>query len=333
MLNLVSMRTVHSNFNPPRSLRNAHVQTLLSSSFLRKWPLQWQTRHLASQAEDVILECSDGIRLHGLYNPHPAPTRGLAILLHGWEGCAESSYQVSTTLTLHNAGFDVFRLHLRDHGPSHRLNPELFNSARLQEVVDAVMEIQRLFPHEKNFLAGHSLGGNFSMRIAARAHNAGIDLDRVVAVCPVLDPLRTMNALENGSQIYHQYFLRRWKRSLAIKLEHFPELGYGDSLLNMQTLGEMNEYFVPHHTGFNDPKSYYNAYALTGDVLADLSVPAHIILSQDDPMIPADDLEKLAGSEYLTIEAPRYGGHCGFLKNWRLHGWIDERLLELLVPA
>ena len=324
------MHTVPSTFNPPRSLRNAHVQTLVSSSFLRKWPLKWKARHLTGQAENVILQCSDGIRLHGLYNPHPSPTLGLAILLHGWEGCAESSYQVSTTLTLHEAGFDVFRLHLRDHGPSHSLNPELFNSSRLQEVLDAVKEVQRLYPHQKNYLAGHSLGGNFALRIAARAESSGITLDKVVAVCPVLDPMRTMNELENGSQIYHQYFLRRWKRSLEIKLEHYPELGYGDSLLNMQSLSEMNAYFVPHHTGFNDPESYYHAYALTGDTLAGLTVPSHIILSRDDPMIPADDLEKLAHPPALTIETPRYGGHCGFLKDWRLRGWIEDRLLELL---
>ncbi|NCF18816.1 MAG: alpha/beta fold hydrolase [Haliea sp.] len=325
------MHTLESGFNPPRTLRNAHLQTLVSSSFLRKWPLRWKARHLARQAEDVILQCSDGIRLHGLYNPQPAPAQGLAILLHGWEGCAESSYQISTALTLQRAGFDVFRLHLRDHGPSHRLNPELFNSSRLQEVLDAVKEVQRLYPHDDYYLAGHSLGGNFALRIAARAPEESISLRQVVAVCPVLDPLRTMNELENGSQIYHQYFLRRWKRSLAIKLEHFPELGYGDSLLAMQSLGDMNAYFVPHHTGFSDPESYYNAYALTGDTLAGLSVPAHIILSQDDPMIPADDLEKLAASDSLTVETPHYGGHCGFLKDWRLRGWIDDRLLELLV--
>ena len=324
------MQFVESTFHPPVTLRNRHLQTLLSSTFLRKWPLQWRARALASEAQEVILQCSDGIRLHGLYNPHPAPTRGLAILLHGWEGCAESSYQVSTTLTLHKAGFDVFRLHLRDHGPSHSLNPELFNSARLQEVVDAVREVQRLYPHGETYMAGHSLGGNFALRVAARAPAEGIRLNRVIAVCPVLDPLRTMNALENGSQIYHQYFLRRWKRSLAIKLEHYPELGYGDSLLNMQSLSEMNAYFVPQHTGFDDPESYYNAYALTGDTLADLAVPAHIILSQDDPMIPADDLHKLAPSVCLTVETPRYGGHCGFLADWRLRGWIDGRLLELM---
>jgi len=36
---------------------------------------------------------------------------------------------------------DVIQLHLRDHGPSHHLNRELFNSARLPEVVAAVRRV------------------------------------------------------------------------------------------------------------------------------------------------------------------------------------------------
>jgi hypothetical protein len=31
---------------------------------------------------------------------HPRPERGLAILLHGWEGSAESNYQLSLLLML-----------------------------------------------------------------------------------------------------------------------------------------------------------------------------------------------------------------------------------------
>jgi predicted alpha/beta-fold hydrolase len=274
------------------------------------------------------------VRLHGLYNAAPAASRGLAILLHGWEGCAESSYQLSTATTLSRAGFDVFRLHLRDHGPSHHLNPELFNSARLQEVVDAVREIQHRYPRDRTFLAGHSLGGNFALRIAARAPGEGIRLTRVVAVCPVLDPKRTMDALEHGSPIYHRYFVHRWKRSLSTKLEHFPELGYGDSLLALRSLGAMNDYFVPHYTEFDDTDSYFSAYALTGETLAGLQVPSHLITSLDDPIIPAGDLKGVARSDCLTIEATRHGGHCGFLMNWRLQGWIELRLLELFAdPA
>ena len=326
-LNAVTHPTLE--FNPPPVLRNPHVQTLISSTPLRSWPLKRRTKALQAAAQSVVLNCSDGIRLHGYYNANPSPTRGLAILLHGWEGDAESSYQLSNAHSLLHAGFDVFRLHLRDHGPSHALNPELYNSTRLQEVIDAVSEIQTLYPHEKTFLAGHSLGGNFSLRLAVKAPEQGLKIDKVVAVCPVLDPWRTMQELETGNPIYHKYFVHRWKRSLKIKLEHYPELGYGDTLLDMQTLADMNEYFVPHYTGFETPESYYDAYALTGNTLANLSIPAHLILSQDDPMIPCDEIERIARTDALTIETPRYGGHCGFLMNWKMDGWIDQRLLTL----
>jgi predicted alpha/beta-fold hydrolase len=316
-------------FDPPPGLRNAHLQTILSSTWPRKWFIARRARALTRSAEDVVLRCGAGIRLHGLYNGHPGGGRALAILLHGWEGCAESSYQLSTAQTLSAAGYDVFRLHLRDHGPSHHLNPELFNSTRLQEVIDAVREIQGLYPRPQTFLAGHSLGGNFALRIAARAPAENLQLDRVVAVCPVLNPLRTMDVLEHGNQIYHRYFVHRWKRSLQTKLAHFPELGYGDSLLALQTIGEMNDYFVPNYTGFEDPESYFNAYALTGDTLAGLAVPSQLIISLDDPIIPADDLRHIASSDCLTVETTAHGGHCGFLMNWRMQGWIERRFLEL----
>ncbi len=320
-----------SSFTPPPLLRNPHVQTLAGSGWPRNWLLKRHTTRLSAEAEDVILECSDGVKLHGLYNANPHPERGLAILLHGWEGSAESSYQLSTACTLADAGFDVFRLHLRDHGPSHNLNPELFNSSRLQEVVDAIREIERLYPNERSYLAGHSLGGNFSLRVAAIAPKEGLNLRQVVAVCPVLNPARTMYTLENDQPFYHKYFVRKWKRSLRSKLEHFPELGYEEDLLDLHSLAEMNDFFVPNFTNFKDSESYYSAYALTGDTLAGLQVPSQLILSQDDPIIPIDDLLDVARTESLCIETPRFGGHCGFLKNWRLQGWIDQRLLELFI--
>ena len=60
-------------------------------------------------------------------------------------------------------------------------------------------------------------------------------------------------------------------------------------------------------------------------------MPSRIIISEDDPIIPADDLAHVAESPSLSIELTRYGGHCGFLMNWRLQGWIDQRLLELFI--
>jgi len=35
-------------------------------------------------------------------------------------------------------------------------------------------------------------------------------------------------------------------------------------------------------------------------------------LAEDDPIVPAADLARLAASSQLTVARTRYGGHCGF---------------------
>ena len=68
------------------------------------------------------------------------------MLLHGWEGSADSTYLLSLAQSLFAAGFEVVRLNLRDHGATHHLNRELFHSCRLPEVVGAVRALARKFP-------------------------------------------------------------------------------------------------------------------------------------------------------------------------------------------
>ena len=53
-----------------------------------------------------IVDAGDGIRLHGLHSSLPGvEPRGLALLLHGWEGSAESSYMQFTAARLLMRGF------------------------------------------------------------------------------------------------------------------------------------------------------------------------------------------------------------------------------------
>ena len=319
-------------FRPARGLGNAHLQSFLASTGPRRALTSRRAHALQAAAREELLDCGEGIRLHGVYSPHPRAERGLAILIHGWHGTADSAYLLSAATYLFGRGFSVFRLHLRDHGPSHHLNRELFNSTRLPEVVAAVRRITALHPHGRTFLGGFSLGGNFALRVALAAPAAGIALDRVVAVCPVLDPARTMEALER-SPVYHEYFRRKWRHALLQKLLHFPDHGYGEELRQLRSLGAMNQFFVPRYTGFADTPSYLDAYAITGERLAGLTVPSHIITSRDDPVIPAADLARLARPPALTIELTERGGHCGFIMDWRLHSWIDGRLDQLFHPG
>lgn len=319
-----------SPFSPPLLLRNAHLQSILASTGPRKLLVRHRARALLASSETHLLDCGDDVRLLGELSRHGDAPRDLVVMIHGWEGSADSLYLLACGSRLFEAGCDIFRLNLRDHGPSHHLNPELFNSTRLDEVVGAVLAVQRAVPHRRLSLVGFSLGGNFALRVALRAPAAGLALARAIAVCPVLDPAATQNNLETGWWVYHHYFRRKWSRSLRRKLEHFPDLGYGEELFRLRTLGAMNDYFVPRFTGFADTQAYLQGYALTGDILGPLDVPSHLITSRDDPVILSEDLARIRPSPHLQIELTEYGGHCGFIENYQLESWIDRRITELL---
>jgi predicted alpha/beta-fold hydrolase len=320
------------NYIPPTLLRNPHVQSILASTGPRKLIVRRRAKKLVSNATAHILDCGSGIRLQGEYSHNPDNNKGLVILIHGWLGGNDSMYLLSSANALFLDGFNVFRLNLRDHGNSGHLNKGLFNSTRLDEVVNAVYQIQQLFPHQYNYLSGFSLGGNFALRIATKAPEKNISLDKVVSICPVINPGKTNVNIQQGLFIYHYYFQKKWKRSLLNKLDHFPEYGYREKLKEFKTLDEMNQYFVPNHTDFDSTDDYLKGYSIDGDYLSELTVPCHIISSIDDPVIEAKDLQQLAESPQLTVELTRYGGHCGYIDSFKLTSWIDSRLKELLSP-
>lgn len=314
-------------FKAPVGLRHRHVQSLLAGWPLRQRWLRRRAVRLLAASRDEIVDCGDGVRLLGHYSARPEASRGLAILLHGWEGSASASYVVSVGSRLYDAGLDVFRLNFRDHGETFALNRELFHSCRIDEVVGALRAITAKYPAEKTFLVGHSLGGNFALRAAARAPAAGIPLTKAVAICPVLRPHSTMRALEDGLWVYREYFLRRWRRSLLAKQQCFPDLyDFGD-LERLPTLTATTEFFVTRYAGFADLDSYLAGYAITGDVLANLKVPARLIAAADDPVIPIEDLADVAMTPALSVDVFPRGGHCAFIESYRLGSWTDRAVL------
>ena len=221
---------------------------------------------------------------------------------------------------------------LRDHGDSHHLNQGIFNSTLVPEVLTGLEDIQRRFPHASYSLVGFSLGGNFALRVAALAVNHTISLARVIAFCPALHAKQSnvvLNARENF--IYGQYFVRKWKRSLKKKLQHFPDYDFGDELNAMKTLDEMNQNLIPRYTAFKDIDDYFDAYAITGDTLEKTVCPCYLHFAKDDMIIPWQGITQLADNPDLDITVTEHGGHCGFVSNWKFDSWQDTRTLELML--
>lgn len=318
------------SFRAPLGLAHKHAQSLLAGFPLRRRWLRHRAHPLLAASRAEVLDCGDGVRLLGYFSPRVDESRGLAIMLHGWEGSAEANYVLSVGGTLYDAGFDVFRLNFRDHGDTHALNQDLFHSCRIDEVVSAAKRITQLHPAARTFIVGHSLGGNFALRIAARASVAGLALTGTVAICPVLRPHSTMRALEDGLWVYRQYFLHRWRRSLMAKAASFPDLYDFGNLRRFPTLTATTEFFVTRYGGFQDLDSYLHGYDITGPALEQLTVPTRLIAAVDDPVIPIADLDDLAVSPALQISVMPRGGHCAFLESYSLRSWLDHVVLNEL---
>ena len=333
----VSTTGTDGGFAPPRRFRHHHLQSIYPSLPVRRRAVERRCAPLLDAARPEILDCGDGVRLLALVTTQARlgrdPSDRLAVLLHGWEGSAQSLYLLSLGQTLLEAGYDVARLNLRDHGDSHHLNEEIFHSCRIAEVVGAVHSLQALHPGQRLCLAGFSLGGNFSLRVGARAAEAGIRVSRIVAVCPVVDPEHTLQRLESGWALYREYFVWKWRRSLRRKQRAWPGVYQSlEDILRLGNLTAMTEQLACRYGGFATLQDYLRGYAIVGPVLEPLAqlpdARCRIIAAADDPICPASDLERVARPPNLEITVTRFGGHCGYYDGRPGPTWVEREVVR-----
>lgn len=303
---------------------------MLASTAARRAPIARRTAPLVAAQREMLLDCGDGVRLQ-CFHSAPGRSRGApVVLLHGWEGSAESLYVLSLGQQLFERGFEVLRLNLRDHGDTHHLNQGLFHSCLLPEVVGAMRALQAALAGEALRLVGFSLGGNFMLRVGAQARAAGLDIASIIAVSPVLDPSDTLLALESGFAGYHLYFMRKWWRSLLKKQAAWPAHYDFAELRRLRDMRRLTAELIRRFTDFASLQEYLDGYSITGRRLAGLDVPTTLITSLDDPIIPAGGLVRLARPPSLRIVVTRLGGHCGFLDRLAGPTWVERRILAQL---
>lgn len=312
-------------FIPPFYLRNTFTQTLLASSKIRTWG----KISMLDSAREVTLNPLDDVRLQGFYSPQAnGQSRGVVMLLHGWEGSVNSAYILRTGRVLYEHGFSVFRLNYRDHGDTHHLNPGLFYAVLLDEVFGAVQQVAKYESELPFYLIGFSMGGNFALRIARKSAESPIgNLKHVVSISPVLDPEKSTNAID----VYlflRKYFRKKWLSSLLKKQVHFPNLYDFNNILTLETIAEMTEVMIKRYSKYESSSDYFRHYSVLGNALADITVPTTIITAQDDPIIPVEDFYDLKLHPLTDLIVHRYGGHNGFLETLSGRAWYEKKIID-----
>jgi len=320
-------------FLPAFGLRNTHAQSLINSSGYRRQIVSRRARDLLAAEQEWVVDGGNGVRLLGHYSPQRGESKGLAILFHGWEGSSRSNYVVGVGGRLYEQGFDVFRLNFRDHGDTHHMNPGIFHSCLLEEVVHALKDIQQRTGASNWSLSGYSLGGNFALRVGLEAPAAGLSIGQIVAVCPVVSPSNVLKAMEDGPSIYENYFIRKWTKSLKHKQSLFPDAYEYEEWHELEGLRARTGYFATRYYEFESLDDYFEGYSIAGERLAGLQIPTTILTSEDDPVVPVADFGDLPENENIELLVASFGGHCAFLKNWKMESWADDLIVERVLQS
>ena len=179
------------------------------------------------------------------------------------------------------------------------------------------------------FIVGFSLGGNFSLRIARRAHQAPIEnLRHVVAISPVLDPAKSTLKIDQYPLIRH-YFLRKWFESLKKKQHLFPDIYDFTPLISLKSIQGVTDSLLESYSNFKSAADYFADYSILKDALTDLAVDTTIITAEDDPIIPIEDFHQLEINDRTSLIIHNYGGHNGFIDGFFLKSWYEQQLADL----
>ena len=313
-------------FIPPFYLRNPMLQTVLSSSMLRTLG---RNPMIQNSAEHII-DAGKGVRLHGYFSrQNNVSSKGLVLLLHGWEGSANSAYIQSTGKYLFDNGYDVFRLNFRDHGESHHLNQGLFLGTLIDEAFAAVKKIAGMAEGRPFYVTGFSMGANFAIRIALKNGKSAVgNLKHVISINPPLDPMKSTVNIDRKNLI-RSYFIKKWKRSLALKQSLYPGVyDFGD-ILKMNSCMEMTDVLVRRYTEYEGAEDYFSHYNLKKGYLNKIKTGLTIIMAEDDPVISIEDFYDTEMNENVNLILHKYGGHCGYIEGIGLRSWYQKKLIEI----
>jgi predicted alpha/beta-fold hydrolase len=248
----------------------------------------------------------------------PRPWERLTLIaLHGLESSSDAHYVRGLADKAFAAGFNAVRLNQRNCGATEHLSDGLYHSGLTGDPLAVMRELIEVDGLPAFAVAGYSLGGNLTLKLAGDfGANPPPQLRAVCAVSPTMDLGRCVEALEEKqNRIYQWHFVKNLKSRMRRKARAFPDRFTTRALPGIRTIREFDEaYTAPHH-GFRDAADYYHR-ASAMRVIDQISIPTLILTAADDPFVPPAPFRDPAvvNNPHITVEVTPHGGHCGFIE-------------------
>jgi uncharacterized protein len=300
-----------NDYVPRRGLRNGHAMTVYCWARRRTFP-----RLPAPTERHFDVEPGTRVLAHCYWQPAPA-SRPVLLALHGLEGSSSAHYMRGLADKAFARGFSVILLNQRNCGGTEHLAETLYHSGLTHDADRVIHEIVGE-GIGRVVVAGYSLGGNLSLKLAGDYGDAPpAALRGVCAVSPVLELGACVRALERRQNFAYQWnFVRGLKARMRRKALTHPERFPVMRLADVRTVRQFDEVFTAPQFGFDGAEDYYHR-ASAMRVIDRIRVPTLIITAEDDPFVPTEPFRdpRLTGNANITVRITPHGGHCGFISD------------------
>lgn len=309
-----------NEYVPPAWLQNGHRMTIYAWARPRRFPrLPSPDRRIFDIDADTRLLALCHWQAERAHHP-------TLVLLHGLEGSAESHYIRGMADKAFARGFNVVRLNQRNCGDTDHLSVGVYHSGLTSDPAAVIRELVAKDGLRTLAVAGYSLGGNLTLRLAGELGAETLpEVKAFAAVSPTLDLAACTEALERPENLLYQWnFVRELRRRIHRKAKLYPHLYTTDLLRGVRSVRDFDDAYTAPKSGFAGASDYYYR-ASSLRVIGQAQRPTYILTAEDDPFIPVEPFRDPAVTRNasITLVVTRHGGHCGFLSA-RRSGRADD---------
>ena len=272
------------------------------------------------------------VRLTGRLREIPGSDE-ILVLVHGIGGCIDSHYMPHGAAAAEAAGLSCLRLNLRG---ADRLGED-YGHAGLTTDVHAALASPELAGYRRIYLFGYSMGGHVVLSTATEEIDSRVAA--VAAVCAPMDLARSQVEIDSPAfWIYRKYLLPHLKNLYAAVARRRPVPFPVSRLDEIRTFLQFDDRIVAPRHGFAGAADYY-ARMSVAPRLAGLRVPALLLNSELDPIVPARSVRPAlkGASPRLRVAWLRRGGHVAFPRGLdvdaQVIAWLRSPHLRPLEPG
>jgi uncharacterized protein len=313
-----------SDFLPTVPFRNGHFNTMYRPLFMKD-KISYERKRITTWDNDFIdLDFSF------------VGSKTLILLIHGLEGSSESKYMISSANQFNTMSLDTVCFNLRGCSGEDNLLLSTYHSGKTEDVNFVVDYLLDNYDYNNIIIVGFSLGGNLTLKyLGEKGDTVSPKIKGGVAISVPVDIAtaeKEMDKLKN--KLYMEMFFKTMKNKVLEKAHKFPEYKLDKNKLFKATKFKHLEYLytVPVF-GFESPEDYW-IKASSKPYLSKIKTPTLLINSKDDTFLskacyPFDEAHD---SEYFFLEAPNYGGHCGFMSSFKPsdNRWLEQRMEKFI---